>query len=104
MFNNAGGDLLITMLMHASFDTFASKIVAPLFPAPLLNDYGLLSEPVGFGAVAVIVVAATRGRLSLASRPSSRGARRCLRAEGRGAAVALVTPPPVTLGPELFIR
>lgn len=103
MFNNAGGGLLITMLMHASFDTFASKIVAPLFPAPLLNDYGLLPEPVGFGAVAVIVVAATRGRLSLATRPSSRGARR-LRAEGRGASVALVTPPPVTLGLELFIR
>ncbi|MDT7645974.1 MAG: protease family protein [Pseudonocardiales bacterium] len=39
--------------------------VAPLFPAPLLNDYGLLPELVGFGAVAVIVVAATRGRLSL---------------------------------------
>jgi CAAX protease family protein len=65
VFNNAGGSLLITMLMHASFNTFANKVVAPLFPAPLLNDYGLLPELVGFGAVAVIVVAATRGRLSL---------------------------------------
>jgi len=64
-FNNAEGSLLITMLMHASFNTFANKVVAPLFPAPLLNDYGLLPELVGFGAVAVIVVAATRGRLSL---------------------------------------
>jgi len=65
VFNNAEGSLLITMLMHASFNTFANKVVAPLFPAPLLNDYGLLPELVGFGAVAVIVVAATRGRLSL---------------------------------------
>jgi len=65
VFNNAEGSLLITMLMHASFNTFANKVVAPLFPAPLLNDYGLLPELVGFGAVAVIVVAPTRGRLSL---------------------------------------
>jgi membrane protease YdiL (CAAX protease family) len=64
VFNNARGSLLITMLMHASFNTFANKVVAPLFPAPLLNEFGLLPELVGFVAVAVIVVAATRGRLS----------------------------------------
>jgi membrane protease YdiL (CAAX protease family) len=64
VFNNAKGSLLITMLMHASFNTFANKIVAPLFPAPLLNDYALLPVLVGFVAVAFIVVAATRGRLS----------------------------------------
>lgn len=62
--NNAKGSLLITMLMHASFHAFANKVVAPLFPAPLLNDYGLLPGLAGFGAVAVIVVAATQGRLS----------------------------------------
>ena len=64
VFNNVAGSLLITMLMHASFNTFADKIVAPLFPAPLLNEYVLLPELVGFGAVAIIVVVATRGRLS----------------------------------------
>jgi membrane protease YdiL (CAAX protease family) len=64
VFNNANGSLLITMLMHASFNTFANKVVAPLFPAPLLNSYGLLPVLVGFVAVAVIVVAATWGRLS----------------------------------------
>jgi membrane protease YdiL (CAAX protease family) len=64
VFNNAHGSLLITMLMHASFNTFANKVVAPLFPAPLLNDYGLLPVLVGFVALAVIVIAATRGRLS----------------------------------------
>ena len=71
VFNNAGGSLLITMLMHASFNTFANKAVAPLFPAPLLNDYGLLPELVGFGVLAVIVVAATRGRLSFAGKHRS---------------------------------
>ena len=64
VFNNAKGSLLITMLMHASFNTFANKIVAPLFPAPLLEEYGLLPELVGFGVLAVFVVALTRGRLS----------------------------------------
>jgi len=64
VFNNAEGSLLITMLMHASFNTFANKVVVPLFPAPLLDEYGLLPVLVGFVAVAVIVVAATRGRLS----------------------------------------
>jgi membrane protease YdiL (CAAX protease family) len=71
VFNNARGSLLITMLMHASFNTFANKVVAPLFPAPLLNDYGLLPELVGFGVVAVIVVAATRGRLSWRGEPGA---------------------------------
>jgi uncharacterized protein len=63
VFNNAGGSLLLTMLMHASFNTFANKIVAPTFPAPLLTEYGLLPVLVGFAVVAVVVVAATRGRL-----------------------------------------
>lgn len=64
VFNNVGGSLLITMLMHASFNTFADKVVVPLFPSALLNEYVLLPELVGFGLVAVIVVVATRGRLS----------------------------------------
>ena len=68
VFNNVQGSLLITMLMHASFNTFANKGVAPTFPAQLLEDYGLLPELVGFGVLAVIVVAATRGRLSYAGR------------------------------------
>ncbi len=63
VFNNAQGSLLITMLMHASFNTFANRVVAPLFPAPLLDEYGLLPELVGFGLLALLVVAVTRGRL-----------------------------------------
>jgi membrane protease YdiL (CAAX protease family) len=63
VFNNAKGSLLITMLMHASFNTFANRIVAPLFPAPILNEYGLLPVLIGFGATAMVLVALTRGRL-----------------------------------------
>jgi membrane protease YdiL (CAAX protease family) len=64
VFNNAKGSLLITMLMHASFNTFADKVVVPLFPAPILNEYPLLPALIGFGIVALLVVAFTRGRLS----------------------------------------
>jgi CAAX protease family protein len=72
VFNNARGSLLITMLMHASFNTFANRVVAPLFPTPLLNEYGLLPEFIGFAVVALLVVAFTRGRLSY--RPGSAAA------------------------------
>lgn len=64
VFNNVNGSLLITMLMHASFNTFANKIVAPLFPAPLLEEFGLLPELIGFTATALVLIAVTRGRLS----------------------------------------
>jgi membrane protease YdiL (CAAX protease family) len=63
VFNNAKGSLLITMLMHASFNTFANRIVAPLFPAPILSEYGLLPVLVGFGAAALVLIVVTRGRL-----------------------------------------
>jgi hypothetical protein len=63
VFNNAKGSLLITMLMHASFNAFANRILTPLFPAPILSEYGLLPLLVGFGATAVVLIAVTRGRL-----------------------------------------
>lgn len=64
VFNNAKGSLLITMLMHASFNTFADHILGPAFPAPILNTYPLLPELIGFGVAALVLVAVTRGRLS----------------------------------------
>lgn len=63
VFNHANGSLLITMLMHASFNTFANKMVAPMFPAPILNEFGLLPELIGFTATALVLIAVTRGRL-----------------------------------------
>jgi membrane protease YdiL (CAAX protease family) len=63
VFNHANGSLLITMLMHASFNTFANKMVAPMFPAPIFNEFGLLPELIGFTATALVLIAVTRGRL-----------------------------------------
>ncbi|PRB05797.1 CPBP family intramembrane glutamic endopeptidase [Microbacterium sp. MYb64] len=65
VFNHAAGSLLITMLMHASFNTFANKVGAPLFPAPIFNDYGLLPVLIGFTVTAVVLIVVTRGRLGL---------------------------------------
>ena len=64
VFNNAKGSLLMTMLMHASFNTFADHILGPALPAPILNTYPLLPELIGFGVVALLLVVLTRGRLS----------------------------------------
>jgi uncharacterized protein len=63
VFNHTGGSLLIMMLMHASFNTFANRVAAPLFPAPIFEDYGLLPVLIGFVLTAIVVIAVTRGRL-----------------------------------------
>ncbi|WP_022883612.1 CPBP family intramembrane glutamic endopeptidase [Glaciibacter superstes] len=63
VFNHVNGSVLITMLMHATFNTFANKVVAPLFPAPILNEYGLLPVTIGFTVTALVLIVVTRGRL-----------------------------------------
>jgi uncharacterized protein len=63
VFNNARGSLLIAMLMHASFNAFPNGVLEPLFPAPILSEYGLLPILIGFGVVAVVLIGVTRGRL-----------------------------------------
>lgn len=63
VFNNVRGSLLVLILMHASFNTFANAVVAPMFPAPILDEFGLLPELIGFTATALVVVVVTRGRL-----------------------------------------
>jgi membrane protease YdiL (CAAX protease family) len=73
VFNNAKGSLLITMLLHASMNTFADKIIAPMFPAPVLDEYALLPELIGFGVLAVKVIFATRGRLGFQQDGEYRG-------------------------------
>ncbi|WP_220188213.1 hypothetical protein, partial [Pseudonocardia pini] len=57
VFTNARGSLLLTMLMHASFTTFADMVVAPLFPAP--PPRGVRAPP---GADRVLAGRADRGR------------------------------------------
>src|SRR5919107_1310827 len=63
VFNNTKGSLLIAILLHWYFDLSAVGIVAPLFPAPIVLDYGLLPILVGFGPVALLLVIFARGRL-----------------------------------------
>lgn len=63
VFNHAGGSVLITMLMHASFNTFANRVASPLFPAAIFDDYGLLPVLLGFTATAIVLIIVTRGRL-----------------------------------------
>ena len=67
VFNHVNGSLLIMMLTHASFNTFANEVEAPLFPAPILNEYGLLPVLIGFTVTATVLIIATRGRLGYQS-------------------------------------
>src|SRR5829696_6097253 len=64
VFNNTKGSVLMAILIHASFNGFVTGILTPLFPAPILNDYGLLPILGGFGVFAVVLVALTRGHLA----------------------------------------
>jgi membrane protease YdiL (CAAX protease family) len=63
VFNNTKGSLLIAVLMHASFNT-TFVILNLLFPAPIVTGYGsTVPVLIGYGAVALLVIALTRGRL-----------------------------------------
>jgi membrane protease YdiL (CAAX protease family) len=63
VFNNTKGSLLIAILVHATFDT-TFVILNLLFPAPIVTDYGsTVPVLIGYGALALVVVALTRGRL-----------------------------------------
>lgn len=72
VFNHVGGSLLVLILMHASFNTFANAVAAPLFPAPILDEYGLLPVLIGFTATAIVLVLVTRGRLGLGTAAPTR--------------------------------
>jgi uncharacterized protein len=59
VFNNTRGSLLIAILLHASINTF-SIYIGPMFPAQATSQVNLF---VGFGALALLIVLQTRGRL-----------------------------------------
>ena len=62
VFNNTKGSVLIAILVHASWNTFYSAALIQLFPAPsVLGSY--LNLTIAAVAVAVVLVALTRGRL-----------------------------------------
>jgi hypothetical protein len=63
VFNNTKGSLFMAVLVHTSFDMVLATLNG-LFPTPLVNDYGSnVPILIGFGALAVVLVAVTRGRL-----------------------------------------
>jgi membrane protease YdiL (CAAX protease family) len=63
IFNNTKGSVLMAILVHATFD-FTFVILNLLFTAPIVTDYGsTLPMLTGGGAVALLVIALTRGRL-----------------------------------------
>ena len=62
VFNNTKGSVLMAILVHASWNTFYSAALIQLFPAPtVLGSY--LNLTIAAGAVALVIVAVTRGRL-----------------------------------------
>ena len=60
VFNNTKGSVLIAILLHTTFN-WTTVGVGPLFPTPVVENYGLLTLLGGFGAFAVVPVALTRG-------------------------------------------
>ena len=62
VFNNARGSVLMAILVHASWNTFYCAALIQLFPAPsVLGSY--LNLTIAAGALALVLVAVTRGRL-----------------------------------------
>jgi membrane protease YdiL (CAAX protease family) len=61
VFNNTRASLLLAILVHASIDTFSGTLGA-IFPAWAVAS--ALPFMIGFGALAVVLVVVTRGRLS----------------------------------------
>jgi membrane protease YdiL (CAAX protease family) len=58
VFNNTKGSVLMAILVHASIDTFSMPMGARFSPSEMAT-----SILVSFGALALVVVALTRGRL-----------------------------------------
>jgi len=61
VFNNTKGSVLLVILAHGSINSAAAAVFG-LFPAPAVTG-GIANFVIGFGVVALVVVALTRGRL-----------------------------------------
>ncbi len=64
VFNNTRGSLLLAMLLHASINTAPFVLLPTLFPSPSVSTLFGLSWILVWVVVALLVIAATRGRLS----------------------------------------
>ena len=74
VFNRTGGSVFIAILLHASYDAFASS-AQPLFAAPIVSRTDL-PFAISMAALALLILILTRGRLGYRSeqeQPGSRG-------------------------------
>jgi uncharacterized protein len=63
VFNHTYGSVLMAVLLHASFNTFTGTL-NNLFPTPMVrSNVTECAVLVGYGVVALVLVASTRGRL-----------------------------------------
>lgn len=61
VFNNTRASILLAVLVHSSIDTFTGTLAAIFPPEAVASAFPYM---IGFGAVALVLVAVTRGRLS----------------------------------------
>ena len=61
VFNNTRGSVLLIILAHGSVNSAAAAVYG-LFPAPGVTG-GIVNFVIGFGVVALVILALTRGRL-----------------------------------------
>jgi hypothetical protein len=59
VFNNTRASLLLAVLVHTSIDAF-SATMGTVYPAAAASAWPMI---IGFGVAAVVLIAATRGRL-----------------------------------------
>jgi membrane protease YdiL (CAAX protease family) len=64
VFNNTRGSLLLAILLHASINAAYSFLLPPLFPSLAWTPQFFLSWILVWVVVALLIIAATRGRLS----------------------------------------
>jgi uncharacterized protein len=68
VYNNTKGSVLMAIVVHASGDAFPNMILWPLLPASLVVTsygvyFGYYGMVIGIGALALVVIALTKGRL-----------------------------------------
>jgi uncharacterized protein len=60
--NNTRNSVFMAILVHASWNTFYAAALVQLFPSPIvLGSY--LNLTIAAGALALVLIAATRGRM-----------------------------------------
>jgi hypothetical protein len=68
VFNGTGGSVLLTMLTHASWNSFYRASLIGIFPAPaVMGSY--LNLLIGGWALPLVLIALTRGRLATEKAP-----------------------------------